>query len=46
MEARNRYNATVGFNLHGQDKTHPHDAVDNVRQSNTFKSNINFKATQ
>ena len=44
MEARSRYNEKVGFNLHGQAHTHAHDAVDNIRQSNTFKSNINFKA--
>lgn len=46
MEARNRYNQGAGNNLCAQDRIFPHQAVDNVRQSNTFKSNINFKAPQ
>lgn len=31
MEARQRYNNTVGNNLHGHERIMPHDAHDNVR---------------
>ena len=42
-EARARYNTNVGFNLHAHDRVYPHDAVENTRQTNTFKSHINFQ---